>query len=90
MLLESGYKIVANIMHSRLLPIAEKIDHESQCGFRPGRSCNDAIFAVKLALKKRHEHNLETWILFLDLVHFCLVFMKSLLFSLKFPLMALV
>ena len=28
----------------------------------------DAVFSVKLALKKRREHNLETWVLFLDLV----------------------
>jgi exonuclease III len=68
MLLEIAYKIVAKIVHQRLLPIAESLDHESQCGFRPGRGCNDAVFAVKLAMKKRREHSQETWILFLDLV----------------------
>ena len=68
MLLETSYKIVAKIIHARLLPIAEKIDHESQCGFRPERSCADAIFTVRLTIKKRKEHNLESWILFLDLV----------------------
>ena len=36
--------------------------------FRPGRGCQDAIFNVKMALKKRREHGLETWVLFLDLV----------------------
>ena len=68
MLLETCYKIVANILHARLLPIAEQIDNETQCGFRPERSCADAIFTVKLAMKKRKEHNMETWILFLDFV----------------------
>ena len=68
MLLEIAYKIVAKIVHQRLIPISEALDHESQCEFRPGRGCNDAVFAVKLALKKRREHNQETWVLFLDLV----------------------
>ena len=31
------------IMHSRLLPIAKEVDLKSQCGFRPGRGCTDAI-----------------------------------------------
>jgi len=52
MLLEIAYKIVAKIVHQRLTPISESLDHETQCGFRPGRGCNDAIFAVKLALKR--------------------------------------
>ena len=69
MLLETAYKIVAIILHERLLPIEEGLEyHEGQCGFRPGRGCTDAIFTVKLAMKKRREHGLESWILFLDLV----------------------
>ena len=68
MLLEVAYKIIAILLHSRLLPIEEGLDHESQCGFRPGRGCTDAVFTVKSALKKRQEHGLETWVLFLDLV----------------------
>ena len=68
MILEIAYKIVAKIIQQRLLPICESLDHETQCGFRPGRGCNDAVFAVKIALKKRREHNHETWVLFLDLV----------------------
>ena len=68
MLLEAAYKIVCIILHGRLLPIQERIDHEAQCGFRPGRGCADAVFTVKLAMKKRREHGLESWILFIDLV----------------------
>ena len=68
MLLETVYKITAKIVHSRLQPIMESLDHEAQCGFRSGRGCCDAVFAVKLALKKRREHSKETWVLFLDLV----------------------
>ena len=58
MLLETAYKIIANIIRSRLIPIAESIDQESQCGFRPGRSTIDSIFSLKSVLKKRKEHNL--------------------------------
>jgi len=29
--------IVAKIVHGRLLPVAENLNHETQCGFRPGR-----------------------------------------------------
>ena len=60
MFLEAAYKIIAILLHARLLPIEEGLDHESQCGFRPGRGCTDAVFTVKMALKKRQEHGLET------------------------------
>ena len=36
MLLGAAYKIVCIILHERLLPIEEGLDHESQCGFPPG------------------------------------------------------
>ena len=68
MLFEVSYKIIAIIIHGRLQPIVASIDHEPQCGFRRGRGCQDAIFTVKMAMKKRGEHSVETWILFLDLV----------------------
>ena len=64
MMLEAAYKITAIILHDRLLPIEESLNHESQCGFRPGRGTMDAIFTVKMAMKKRREHGLEpSWIL---------------------------
>ena len=55
MLLEVSYKIIAKIVYSRLLPIAEKLYHESQSRFRPGRGCADTVFTVKIAMKKRRE-----------------------------------
>ena len=68
MLLETAYKIIAIILHDRLRPIQEGLDMEPQCGFCSGRGCTDCVFTVKIALKKRREHGLETWVLFLDLV----------------------
>ena len=68
MLLEIAYKVVAIIIQARLSPIVEQLDHEQQCGFRPNRGCVDAVFTIKSALRKRREHGLESWVLFLDLV----------------------
>ena len=68
MLLETAYKIIAIILHDRLRPIQEGLKMEPQCGFCSGRGCTDCNFTVKIALKKRREHGLETWVLFLDLV----------------------
>ena len=59
MLLETAYNIIAIILHSRLLPIEESLDHEPQCGFRPDHGCIDAIFTVKSALQKQGEKNNE-------------------------------
>jgi hypothetical protein len=68
MLLEVAYKIVAKIILGRLTPIKEGLDHEAQCGFRPGRGTMDALSSLKALANKRREHSMETWILMLDLV----------------------
>ena len=57
-LLESLYKAAAIILHDRLKPVIESIDHEEQCGFRSQRGCtDDGTFTVKMAIKKRREHS---------------------------------
>ena len=74
MMLEVAYKLNAYILLEKLKPVKEGLDgnggldHESQCGFRGWRGCLDAIFTVKTLAKKRREHGLETWLLFIDLV----------------------
>jgi hypothetical protein len=68
MMLEVAYKVVANIMQSRLSKISETLPHECQCGFRAGRGGSDGKFNFFQALKKRREHGEETWALLLDLV----------------------
>ena len=70
-MLEVAYKIIAQILLARLKVIKESkehLEHENQCGFRNGRGCSDGSFTIKALLNKRREHNLETWVLFLDLV----------------------
>ena len=53
-----------------VLPRVEHLDHEARWGFRNvSRGCNNAVFPIKHSLKRgKEEHNLETWVLFLDLV----------------------
>ena len=68
MMLEVAYKLQATIIIARLRPIRESLDHESQNGFREERGTTDGVFTMKMALKKRREHGLESWVLFLDLV----------------------
>ena len=47
MLLEVMYKVVGYIMKPRILDQSEKLDHEQQCGFRPGRGTMDAILYIQ-------------------------------------------
>ena len=67
-MLEVGQKIISNIMRIRLAPLVEELDHESQCGFRLKLGTGDAIFTLKMEMRKRKEHNLELWVLFIDFV----------------------
>ena len=39
-----------------------------QCGFVPGRGCPDGIMPVRLGLLKRQQYNLDSYVLFIDLV----------------------
>ena len=70
-MLEVAYEIVARILIARLTGIKESkehLDQENRCGFRNGQGCSDGLFTIKAFLNTRREHNLETWVLFLDLV----------------------
>jgi hypothetical protein len=61
-------KVVLNLIRSQLEAVCESLPHEEQCGFRKLRGCIDAIFNVRLGLKKRQEHSLETVAFFVDFV----------------------
>ena len=64
-LLPTAYKLFTNIKN-RLNEHVEEEMVEEQCGFRKGRSCNDAIFTVQQIIEKRKEHNLPLFLLFID------------------------
>jgi hypothetical protein len=52
-LLSTAYKILSNILLSRLTRYAEEIIGDHQCGFRLNRSTTDHIFCIRQILKKK-------------------------------------
>jgi len=65
-LLPTTYKILSNILLSRLIPYAEEIMGDHQCGFRRNRSTTDHIFCIRQILEKKWEHNESVHQLFID------------------------
>ena len=61
-------KIYQSILNRRLNDFYESFAPEFSNGFRSGRGTADANFVFKSVLRKRKEHNLESWVLFLDLI----------------------
>jgi hypothetical protein len=56
-LLSTTYKIISNILLSRLTPCAEEIIGDHHCGFRCYRSPDDRIFCIRQILEKKWEYN---------------------------------
>ena len=65
-LLPTTYKILSNILLSRLIPYAKEIIGDHQCGFRRNRSTIDHIFCYLQILEKKWEYNEEVHQLLLD------------------------
>ena len=63
-------KLVLVIIGQRLQRCIDSVGKKYECqnGFRFGRGIIDAVFNSRLFLKKRKEHGMDTWVLFLDLV----------------------
>jgi len=69
-LLLTTYKILPNILLSRLTPHAKEIIGDHQCGFRRNRSTTDHIFCICQILEKKWEYK--------EAVHqFCIDFKKA-------------
>jgi hypothetical protein len=65
-LLNSGYKIYASIIKSKLTEhYSDKIGEE-QNGFRKGKSCCDGYFPLKIIIEKHREFNSEAHLAFID------------------------
>ena len=60
------YKILSNILLSRLTPYAKEIAWDHQCGFRRNRSTIDHILCIRQILEKKWEYNEEVHQLFID------------------------
>jgi hypothetical protein len=67
-LLDVSSKVLSKIIVRRLQPLLDKIGLEEQNGFTRKRGTADGIFSTYMALLKRKEHGLSTYVLFLDLV----------------------
>ena len=65
-LLTTMYKILSNIMLSRLAPYAEEIIGDHQSGFQCNRSATDHVFCIRQILEKKWEYNEAVHQLFMD------------------------
>jgi len=65
-LLPTTYKILPNILLSRLTPYAEEIIGDRQCGFRRNRSTTDHTFCIRPILEKEWEYSEPVHRLFID------------------------
>jgi len=65
-LLQTTYKILSNILLSRLIPYAKEIVGYHQCGFRRNRSNIDHIICIRQILEKKWEYNEPVHQLFID------------------------
>ena len=66
--METRNKIYISIMCGRLFKIIRKHGVEFQFGSTPGVGCKDGALTIKTLLHLRHNHNLPTWVAFIDLV----------------------
>jgi hypothetical protein len=48
--------------------VIEEEGADEHSGFMANRKTIDGLFTTSIGLQKRKEHNLETWVLFVDLV----------------------
>jgi Reverse transcriptase (RNA-dependent DNA polymerase)/Endonuclease-reverse transcriptase len=61
-------KCVSSIIATRLTEHLVSFGIDEQCGSIFNKGCADATFSLKMALQTLHEHNKESFILFVDLV----------------------
>jgi hypothetical protein len=66
-LLSTSYKILSNILLSRLSPYIDEIIWDHQCGFRRNISTTDQIFCIRQILEKKWKYNERVHQLFIDL-----------------------
>ena len=60
------YIIFSNILLARLIPYAEEVIRDHQCGFGRNRSTTEHIFCIRQILEKKWEYNEAVHQLFID------------------------
>jgi hypothetical protein len=66
-LLPTSYKILCSILLSRLIPYADEIIGDHQCGFWHNRTTTDQIFYICQIMEKKWEYNGTVHQLFINL-----------------------
>jgi hypothetical protein len=64
--LSTSYKMLSNILLSRLSPYIDEIIGDHQCGFQHSRSTTDQIFCLCKILEKKWEYSEPVHQLFID------------------------
>jgi hypothetical protein len=64
--LSTSYKILTNILLTRLIPYADEITGDHQRGYRCNRSMTDHIFYISQILEKKWKYNHTVHQLFID------------------------
>ena len=57
LLLPTTYKVLSNILLSRLIPYAVEVIGNHHCGFRRNRLTTDHIFCIRQILEKKREYS---------------------------------
>jgi hypothetical protein len=70
-LLSASYNVFSNILLCRLIPYADEIIGDHQCGFQRNRSTTDQIFYICQILEKKWEYNGIVHQLFIDFKKAC-------------------
>jgi hypothetical protein len=65
-LLSSSYKLLSNILLSRLAPYIDEISGDHQCGVRCNGSTTDQIFCIRKIPDKKWEYNETVHQIFID------------------------
>jgi hypothetical protein len=65
-LISTSYKILSNILLSRISPYIDEIIGDHQCGYQCNRSTTDQILCIRQILEKKWEYNETVHQLFID------------------------
>jgi hypothetical protein len=85
-LLSTSYKMLSNILLSRIRPYIDEMIGDHQCGFRRNRSIIDQILGIRQILEKKWEYNETVHQLLVDFkkaydsvrMKYCTIFLHSL------------
>ena len=66
--MDIGSKVFSSILCARIFELIKKHGVKYQFGSTPGVGCQDGTFTIKTLLNLRRNHNIPTWVAFVNLV----------------------